>query len=67
MDPTAEGRRGIRTPYMSKLKVEFNYLTIQLLLQLFNYSTIYVKVGEILKGELGGEGVRVRRCWGVRG
>ena len=34
-----------KKPYMSKLKVKFNYSTIASTVQLFNYSTIYVKVG----------------------
>ena len=35
--------------YMVKLKVEFNYPTIASTIQLFNYSTIQVKVGEDLE------------------
>ena len=37
-------------PYMSKLKVEFNYSTSASTIQLLNYSTIQVKVGGDLEG-----------------
>ena len=51
---------------MSKLKVEFNYSTIALTIQLFSYSTIHLfnYTGEGRGRSVKGEGVRGRGMGG---